>query len=75
MRAAPAAICVLLHSGRRGPPVLFGASHLSVLRVLRGDRGARSLLGFHFECALEVPVPADGIHLDADTAGDLRALR
>ena len=73
--AGPEAICVPLHSGRRGHPVLFGASHQNELRMLRGDRGARSLLEAHPECVHEVPVADDGIHLDVDTEEDLRALR
>jgi len=73
--AGPEAICVPLHSGRRGLPVLFGVSHQNELRTLRGDQGARSLLETHPECVHEVPVADDGIHFDIDTAEDLRALR
>ena len=73
--AGPEAICVPVHDGRHGHPVLFAAAHFDALRALRGDRGARSLLEVRAECVVEVPVSDDGIHLDVDTAEDLRALR
>jgi molybdenum cofactor cytidylyltransferase len=38
------AICVPLHDGRRGHPVLFPARHFPDLAAARGDAGARRLL-------------------------------
>jgi len=73
--AGAEAICVPVHGGRRGHPVLFAAAYFDALCVLQGDRGARELLESHPEYVHEVLVPDDDIHSDVDTAEDLRVLR
>lgn len=62
--------------GRRGHPVLFGASWFPALRALSGDEGARVLLENAGDRLRRIPVEDPGIHLDVDRPEDLaRALR
>jgi molybdenum cofactor cytidylyltransferase len=61
--------------GRRGHPVLFGATWLPALRALSGDEGARALLERAGARLTPIAVPDPGIHLDVDRREDLaRAL-
>jgi len=71
----PASICIPVHSGRRGHPVLFGADHLRLLTTLRGDRGARSLLAESTPAIIEVEIPSDAIFDDVDTPEALLRVR
>ncbi|OWW20758.1 nucleotidyltransferase family protein [Noviherbaspirillum denitrificans] len=65
-------IAAPFNQGRRGNPVAFGRTHLDELLQLRGDEGARRLLGKHLVTAVEVNDP--GIFHDIDTPDDLRSL-
>jgi len=64
-----AAIAAPVINGRRGNPVAFGCTHLDALLQLRGDEGARHLLGNH--PVTQVPVDDPGILRDIDTPEDL----
>jgi molybdenum cofactor cytidylyltransferase len=64
------AICVPVHEGRRGHPVLFAAAHRAALERLEGDRGARALLEAHPASVVEVAISDDGILADIDTPED-----
>lgn len=59
------------HLGRRGHPVLFGATWLPALRALSGDEGARALLESAGARLTRIPVEDPGIHLDVDRPEDL----
>lgn len=61
-----------LWRGRPGHPVVLGRAHLSAVRDLAGDRGARELLrdAVGIECA-----EMGGAGLDIDTPEDLEAVR
>lgn len=68
---SPHAIVAPMHQGRRGHPVLFGATWLPALRALTGDEGARALLENAGARLARIPVPDPGIHLDVDRPEDL----
>lgn len=69
------AICIPVHGGKRGNPVLWGAAYFAEMMTLTGDMGAKQLLARHPECVIEVGVGSDGIFADIDTASDLARLR
>ncbi len=64
-KGAPAAVPIF--GGRRGHPVLFGASLFGDLRGVAGDEGARSVLKRLGAAVAEVPAPSNGILFDVDT--------
>ncbi len=70
----PDAICVPVHQGRRGNPVLWGLSYFAEMMQLTGDVGAKQLLARHADRVTEVPVGSDGIFADVDTPADLARL-
>jgi len=60
------AICIPVHHGKRGNPVLF-ARRLSVeMAALEGDTGAKRLIGAHEDEVCEVETDS-GVLLDIDT--------
>lgn len=63
-------ICVPVHGGRRGHPVLFGAAHFSQLALLAGDRGARRIFAAPQARISEVASSAGALR-DYDTPNDL----
>lgn len=65
-------VFVPVHKGRRGHPVLFRGEMLPLLCELRGDEGARRVIGMHH--CLEVEVDDPAIDRDMDTPADLAAL-
>lgn len=68
---SPHDIVAPMHLGRRGHPVLFGATWLQALRALSGDEGARALLESAGARLARIPVQDPGIHLDVDRPEDL----
>lgn len=66
--------CQPVYEGQRGNPVLWGADSLGDLRQLEGDEGARKLLRGLGNALVLVPVPHQGVVLDADTPDDLLRL-
>ena len=70
-RARP--ICVPVHKGRRGNPVLWPARFFPELLTLTGDRGARPLLARHHADVRAVEMADAGVLFDVDTPRDLRA--
>ena len=68
-------ICVPVHQGRHGHPVLFGRAHFAALRGLSGDQGARSIVNANPDCVRMVSCPDDTIRQDADTDEALELLR
>lgn len=74
-RAGASAICVPVHAGRRGHPVLFGARHFEELGAMGGESGARELFERHADCVIEVEIESDAPTADIDTPDDLRRMR
>ncbi|MVW73179.1 MULTISPECIES: NTP transferase domain-containing protein [unclassified Bordetella] len=62
-------IVVPVYQGRRGHPVVFGASYFSDLAELQGDAGAKALLQRYGVKEVECDDP--GILRDIDVPGDL----
>jgi molybdenum cofactor cytidylyltransferase len=60
-------ICVPVHAGRRGNPVLWARRYIPDMLALTGDQGARPLLETHADAIAEVPVNSDTIFADFDT--------
>jgi molybdenum cofactor cytidylyltransferase len=59
-------ICVPLHKGKRGNPVLMGHKYFSQFQQLRGDKGGKQMLDANTNAVLEVLVNDPGIHRDYD---------
>lgn len=68
-------ICVPTVSGKRGNPILWGASYFAELQGLKGDTGAKHLIGEHADAVCEVPMPDDASLRDIDTPEELAARR
>jgi molybdenum cofactor cytidylyltransferase len=64
-------ICVPVHAGRRGNPVLWGRAYFPEMMRLSGDRGAKQLMRLHPGKIVEVEVGTDSIFEDVDLAADL----
>jgi len=67
-------ICVPVHKGRRGNPVLWARSFFAEIGRLEGDEGARRLIAVHGDEVNEVEVASDVIFRDFDTAESLASL-
>jgi molybdenum cofactor cytidylyltransferase len=67
------AIVVPTHSGKRGNPVLWGSAYFPAMAELKGDVGARHLIGQHAEAVVEVPMETGAALLDIDTPEALDA--
>lgn len=66
-------ICVPVHAGRRGNPVLLGRRYFEEMRAVVGDKGARDLVAAHPEAVVEVEMADDAVLHDIDTPGALAA--
>lgn len=73
--AAGRDICVPVHGGRRGNPVLWAARYFPEMQRLSGDTGARALIARHAARVCEVEMPDDAVLRDVDTPADLDRLR
>ncbi len=69
------AICVPVHRGRRGNPVLWGRNHFAEMITLTGDAGAKPLMARHANRLIEVKVATDSIFEDVDSPADLARLK
>ena len=69
------AVCVPVHGGKRGNPVLWAREFFDAMQRIEGDTGARALLGEHADRVCEVPVPQAGVLLDVDSADALARLQ
>ena len=73
--AAPAgSICVPVHAGRRGNPVLWPAALFGELASVEGDTGGRVLLSRYPERVRPVAMADDAVLVDIDEPADLAAL-
>ncbi|MEQ8664090.1 MAG: molybdopterin-binding/glycosyltransferase family 2 protein [Rhodospirillales bacterium] len=68
-------VCVPTADSKRGNPVLWGARFFTRLRAIKGDTGARHLLGEYASDVVEVAVDEPSIFLDVDTKDALERLR
>ena len=68
-------ICIPVHAGRRGNPILWSRRFIPEMLELTGDEGARRLLDVHPDSIAEVPVPSPAIHADFDTPEALADLK
>ncbi|HUR42743.1 MAG TPA: nucleotidyltransferase family protein [Aestuariivirga sp.] len=68
-------ICVPVHKGVRGNPVLWGKVHFAAMAALTGDRGAKALMDKFPRCVVEIDTAHDGVVTDADTPEALARLR
>ena len=69
------AVCVPTWAGKRGHPILWARRFFTEMREIKGDVGARHLLGEYAELLCEIPMDDDGVLLDVDSPGALRRLR
>ncbi len=67
------AICIPLHDGRRGHPVLFPARHFAELTACRGDSGARHLFSDPRSRLCEVEGCSPGVLADFDDPASFAA--
>ena len=70
-----ASIVVPTASGKRGNPVLWSRDFFEEITSLKGDVGARSVIGHYPESVVEVDLKTDAIFLDVDTPEALQNLR
>jgi molybdenum cofactor cytidylyltransferase len=69
------AVCVPTWGGKRGHPILWARRFFDEMSEIKGDVGARHLLGEHAELLCEIPMDDDGVLLDVDSPHALRRLR
>ncbi|MDV3294025.1 MAG: nucleotidyltransferase family protein [Nitrososphaerales archaeon] len=67
-------IIIPTYDGVRGNPILFHRSLFQEMLRLKGDAGAKSVIARHAELILEIPVSDEGVSVDVNTPGDLRAV-
>lgn len=70
----PNAICVPVHRGHIGNPVLWGRAYFAEMMTLTGDSGAKPLMAQHAAHLIEVDVATDAIFHDVDAPADLTRL-
>jgi molybdenum cofactor cytidylyltransferase len=61
--------------GRRGNPVVWARRFFNDLMSIRGDFGARYLIGSYAEAVVEVPLTGDAALIDVDTPESLSAVK
>ncbi len=69
------ALCVPVHDGRRGNPVLIGSAWFQELARIDGDSGARAIIADNPQQVIEVATNSDEIFLDIDTPAALELVR
>jgi molybdenum cofactor cytidylyltransferase len=67
-------ICMPVHDGQRGNPVLWGRQHFDEMMTLTGDSGAKRLIDRHSDEIVEVPASSSGVLTDIDTPQALKEL-
>ena len=69
------AICVPTWKGKRGNPVLWARRFFPEMLQLKGDFGAKELMGKYAELVVEVEMNDNGIIIDIDSPEALEAFR
>ena len=72
--AAGREICLPVFEGKRGNPVLFARRFFAEMAAVRGDTGARHLIGVYEECVCEVAMDDRAVLLDVDSPQALREI-
>jgi molybdenum cofactor cytidylyltransferase len=67
-------ICMPVHDGRRGNPVLWGQQYFAELMTLKGDSGAKQLIDKHVDAIIEVQASGSSVLTDIDTPQALKEL-
>jgi molybdenum cofactor cytidylyltransferase len=67
-------VCVPTHRAKRGNPVLWGRRFFAEMAGLKGDVGARHLIGEYWDAVVEVEMVEDGVLVDIDTPDALTRL-
>ena len=67
-------ICVPVFEGKRGNPALFARRFFAEMAAVRGDAGARHLIGEYEEYVCEVAMDDRAVLVDVDSPEALRAL-
>ena len=67
-------ICVPVTAGKRGNPVLWGADYFDDMARIKGDVGAKHLMGLYAEAVCEVAVEDSAVLTDIDTPEALKRL-
>lgn len=65
-------ICVPIHQGRRGNPVIFSRKIYPELEKIEGDKGARDLIQAQIDRVLFVEMQEPLLFFDIDTEEDLK---
>ena len=65
-------ICVPVFEGKRGNPVLFARRFFDEMAAVRGDVGARHLIGAYEEYVCEVAMEDRAVLVDVDSPQALR---
>lgn len=73
--AAGRTICLPVHDGKRGNPVLWARRYFADMGTVSGDVGARHLIGENADQVFEVPRENRGVLIDLDTPEALAAHR
>ncbi len=68
--SAGAQIVYPTYAGQQGNPVIFPKQYFGEIAVLKGDRGAKTLLKKYAANCLPVPVDSDSILIDIDSDAD-----
>ena len=68
------AICVPTWHGKRGNPVLFARRFFAEMEELKGDVGAKHLIGEYEDLVVEIAIDDDGVMVDIDSPQALTAL-
>jgi molybdenum cofactor cytidylyltransferase len=67
-------ICVPTFNGKRGNPILWDRRYVPLIREVRGDVGARHLIGELAEQVVEIPMEDDAVLTDIDSPEALARL-
>ncbi len=68
-------IVVPTHQGKRGNPVIWSRHFFDDIHALKGDVGARALIGQNEDSVVDVPLNTEAIFLDIDTPDALARQR
>lgn len=68
-------ICVPVTGGRRGNPTLWGREFFDEMTTVKGDVGAKHLIGIHDDRVCEVAFDDEGVLTDVDTPEMFEAIR
>ena len=69
---SPNQICVPIHEGQRGHPVLFANSYFPALKQCKGDQGARTVLQANKDNIQFIEIGSNAIHYDIDEQKDIK---